>query len=298
MKTNVSFRQLELFIAVAEELNFGRAASRLNISQPPLTRQIQSLEAELGVLLFKRTKRTVEMTEAGTVLLRDAREIFRQLEAAAGNVKSAASGEEGHLSVAFEGAAMYDLIPRSVKMYQEKYPKVIVTMHDMTSSEQTSALVQNRIAVGFVSGRIKDRKFVVETVLKEPVTLALPAHHRLAEQKIVPLKSIAAENLLLCPRAHNPAMYDQIIGMCRRAGFAPNIVHQPAEMQLVLGFIASGLGIAVVPAAVRNVRRAGVVYRQMRPAGPQTELSLVWLKTNESVLAARFVEIVKTAADD
>ena len=191
---------------------------------------------------------------------------------------------------------MYDLIPQSVKAYQEKYPNVTVTLHDITSGEQVNALAENRIQIGFVMGKIKDRRINAETVLKEPVALALPGSHPFAEQKTVPLKSLATERLLMCPRAHNPAMYDQILGMCRRAGFEPNVIHQPAEMQLVLGFIASGLGVAIVPAAVRKINRPDVVFRRMKPAGPETELSLISSKTKESVLVCRFRETVRLTA--
>ncbi len=296
MIVSVSLRQLASFVAVAEDLNFGRAARRLNISQPPLTRQIQALESQLGLLLFRRTKRHVELTDAGNIFLRDVRALLLQLEETVGNVQMAARGEIGQLSVGFEGVAMYDVIPRSVKAFQDRYPGVNLTLHDMNSAEQVIALHHNRIAVGFVAGKVKDGKIANEVVLSEPVTLALPAKHALAKHKIVPLRALAKEQILMCPRHHNPAMYDQLLGMCHRAGFAPRIVYQPAEMQLVLGFIASGLGVAVVPAALQKLHRPDVVYRPMRPAGPKTELSLIRLKANDSLLVSRFRETVKAVA--
>jgi DNA-binding transcriptional LysR family regulator len=288
--------QLENFIVLAEELNFGRAARRLNISQPPLTRQIKALEGELGALLFHRNKRKVELTEAGAFLLRDARALLDQLRMMQENVRLAARGEGGHLSVAFEGVAVYDLIPRSIKAFQDKYPAVSVTLHDINSGDQVKALHQGRIAAGFVSGRVRDRQVMNETVLSEPVTLALPASHPLSKEKVVRLKSLSGDPILMCPRHHNPAMYDQLVALCRRAGFSPRIVHQPAEMQLVLGFIASGLGVAIVPAALQKFRRPDVVYRPMSPAGPPTELSLIYLKASESLLVSRFRDVVKATA--
>ena len=294
MIARLSLRQLESFVAVAEDLNFGRAARRLNISQPPLTRQIQALESELGVMLFRRTKRLVELTDAGIILLGDARALLRQLEETIGSVRIAARGEGGYLSVGFEGVAMYDVIPRSVKAFQDRYPAVNVTLHDMSSAEQTAALHNHRIAIGFVAGKVKDRKIANEVVLREPVILALPANHALARHRVVPFKALAGQQILMCPRHHNPAMYDQLLAMCHRAGFTPKIVYQPPEMQLVLGFIASGLGVAVVPAALQKLHRSDVVYRPMRPAGPETELSFIRLKANDSLLVSRFRDTVRT----
>ena len=285
---------MESFVAVAEDLNFGRAARRLHISQPPLTRQIQSLESALGIVLFRRNRRHVELTDAGQVFLRDARAVLQLIASSIENVQQAARGEGGHLSIGFEGVALYDVIPRSVKAFQDKYPAVNVTLHDMSSAEQTAALHQSRIAIGFVAGKVKDSKIANEIVLSEPVTLALPATHLLSRHKVVPLRALAGEPILMCPRHHNPAMYDHLVSMCHRAGFNPKIVHQPAEMQLVLGFIASGLGVAIVPAALQKLRRSDVVYRPMRPAGPATELSLIRLKSNDSLLVSRFRQTVKT----
>ncbi len=293
---NVALRQLESFLAVAEELNFSRAARRLNMTQPPLTRQIQLLESELGVVLLKRTQRLVELTDAGTVFLRDVRALIQQLEAAIASAQIAGRGEGGHLSVGFEGVAVYDLIPRSVKAFQNRFPAVTLTLHDMTSAEQSLALHAHRISVGFVSGTTSDRKLACAVLLSESVVLALPAYHPLSSQKLVRLKDLANEQILMCPRHHNPAMYDQLLAMCHRAGFAPKITHQPAEMQLVLSFIASGLGIAIVPAAVQKLNRSGVVYRPLRPAGPQTALSLITMKNNNSLLVSGFRDLVTQMA--
>ncbi len=142
MPSSVSLRQMESFIAVAEDLNFGRAARRLHIAQPPLSRQIQSLESALGIVLFRRNRRHVELTDAGQVFLRDTRAVLQLVASALENVQQAAHGEGGHLSIGFEGVALYDVIPRSVKAFQDKYPGINVTLHDMSSAEQTAALHQ------------------------------------------------------------------------------------------------------------------------------------------------------------
>ncbi len=160
---------------------------------------------------------------------------------------------------------MFDVIPRSVKAYQDKYPGVAVALQDMSSSEQVTALHQGRIAAGFAAGRVKDRKLSIETIVSEPVTLALPANHELTSYPVVPLKALAFEQVLMCPRHHNPSMYDQLLGMFHRAGIAPQIIHQPAEMQLVLGFVASGLGVAIVPATLQKWRRGDFVFGRFVP---------------------------------
>ena len=186
----MEFRQLQYFLAVAEELNFSRAAKRLNMAQPPLTRQIHQLEQELGVELFYRTKRRVELTDAGRLFLEESLRILEQVEQGVRVAQRASRGEIGRLVVAFEGSSAYDIVPTSLKTYRERFPGVELIVLGMTTGEQVQALHAGHIGAGFLVPplRVKDKELVIEAVLQEPLVLALPETHPLASQPRVRVK--------------------------------------------------------------------------------------------------------------
>ncbi len=291
----MELRQLHYFLAVAEELNFGRAAQRLNIAQPPLSRQIRQLEQELGVQLFHRTSRRVELTEVGNVFLEEARRILKQVEQSIQVTQRASQGEIGRLSVAFEGSSAYDIIPTALKTYRERFPDVELVVLSMTTEKQVEALHEDRIQVGFVvpplQGQVQD--LFVEAVLQEPLVLALPEDHPLAAQSKVKVRSLANEAFIMGQRNSGCGLYDQVIAACRRAGFSPNVTQEVNEMQVLLGLVAADLGVAILSGSAKQFQRSGVVYRELQPASSEVALASAWRKDSQSSVLQAFLEVIR-----
>lgn len=291
----MELRQLQYFRAVAEELNFGRAAKKLNLTQPPLTRQIRSLEQELGVELFYRTKRRVELTNAGKVFLAEVQRILEQVERSARVARRASQGEIGQLVVAFEGSSAYDIVPTSLKTYRERFPDVELMVLGMTTGEQVQALHKGKISAGFVVPPLRgeEKELVVEAVLQEPLVLAISETHPFATQKRVKVRSLANESFVMAQRDSGCGLYDQVIAVCQRAGFVPKVVQEVNEMQVMLGFVAAELGIALLSASVKQFQRPGVVYRELQPSSPEVSLAVVWRRDERSPVLHAFLEVVR-----
>jgi len=245
----MELRQLQYFLAVAEELNFIRAAERLQMAQPPLSRQIRALEQELGVELFRRTKRRVELTEAGEAFLAEARQILAQVELGVRVAQRAGRGEIGRLVVGFEGSSTYDVIPISLKSYRERFPEVDLVVYAMTTEEQIQALLEGRINIGFVVSPLSDRRLTVEIILRESLVLAIPENHPLATLSSVRVRDLEGEPFIMFQRHRGCGLYDQVIAVCQRAGFSPRVIQEADEMQVILGFVAAGLGITLLSAS-------------------------------------------------
>lgn len=288
----MELRQLQYFLAVAEELNFGRAAERLLISQPPLSRQIRKLEQGLGVELFSRTQRRVELTEAGTAFLPEARQVLAQAELAAQVAQRASRGEIGRLVVGFEASSTYDVIPTSLKLYREQFPDVDLVVYGMTTHEQFEALLKRKIDIGFMVSPMKDEGLTIETVLQEPMVLALPENHRLARKKQIRIQDLESEPLVTFQRDRGCGLYDRIIAVCQQANFTPIIAQEADEMQVILGFVAAGMGVSLLSASVMHFQRPHVVYRELR-ASPPVQLSLASHKQNSSAVLQAFIDVVK-----
>lgn len=289
----MELRQLQYFLAVAEELNFGRAAARLGIAQPPLSRQIRQLEQELGVELFRRTKRRVELTEVGRVFLEEARQILSQVEQGVRVAQRASRGEIGRLVVGFEGSSTYDVIPVSLKVYRERFPEVELVVYAMTTEEQIQALLENRIGIGFVVSPLNDKRLAIEIILREALVLAIPESHPLVARNEVRVRELEGESFIMFQRNRGCGLYDQAIAVCQRAGFSPRVIQEADEMQVMLGFVAAGLGITLLSASVQQFQRPGVVYRTLQPSTPKVTLALAWRRDDPSAVLQAFIEVVR-----
>lgn len=254
----MELRHLRYFIAVAEELHFGRAAERLCISQPPLSQQIQQLERELGFALFHRTQRRVELTEAGRLFLEEARETLAHLEKAAIAGRRVARGEAGWLGIGFVGTATYEFLPRALSRFRERCPDVELALRELVSAKQAQALRDRRIHVGLARPAIQEEGIVSEVVCREPLMVALPEAHPHAASDHVPIEALAEEPFILFPRHPQPSYADSVLAVCARAGFRPNVVQETAEIHTAIGLVAAGLGVTIVPASVQSAHRQGV----------------------------------------
>jgi DNA-binding transcriptional LysR family regulator len=288
----MELRHLRYFVAVAEELHFGRAAQRLHMAQPPLSQQIKRLEEELGVELLHRTKRRVALTEAGEAFLREASLALSKVEEAAEAARRAGRGETGTLSVGFVGSAAYEVLPGVLKAFRGRYPDVEVRLEELTTAQQVRALGEGRIEVGFVRPPVGEEGLAARTVLREPLVAVLPGDHPLSEQGAVPLGALAEEPFVMSPRRLGPSFYDRIVDACREAGFSPRVVQEAVQMQTIIGIVAAGIGVALVPASERNLARKGVVYKSIRGKRPEVEMAVVWRPEEPSAVLRAFLDAV------
>lgn len=289
----MELRHLHYFIAVAEELHFSRAAQRLCISQPPLSQQIRDLENELGVKLFERTKRQVHLTEAGKVFLERSYLVLAQLEQAIEVTQRIGRGEVGQLAIGFVDSAMYTLLPEILKSFREQFPAVELRLQELTTQEQIQALYDKQMDVGIVRSAISEPGLSVECLLPESLVLALPETHPLSAQTQVSLSTLADESFILPPVKLGPVFHEQIIHLCQQGGFRPKVAQEAVQMQTIVGLVAAGLGIAIVPASMQNFHRSGVIYRPLQEQIPETGLYLAWRQHDSSPVLSAFLSLTR-----
>jgi len=275
-------RLLRYFLAVAEESHLTKAAARLGIRQPPLSQQIRVLEQELGVTLFHRLPRGMELTESGRALLDDARNIVALVDQAVEGVRRVSQGEAGRLTVGFTGsAAFHPFVPSVIRRFRETAPNVRLVLEESSTGELMEAVGAGRVDVAFIRGPYGlGPGVVVETVLEEPMLAAFPADHPTVKgrpRKRIALSELADESLILYRRHSGPGLYDAIIAACGAAGFSPRVAQEAPRMLSTLSLVAAGLGVSLVPASLRRVNIEGVVYVNLaQPAELRAPLNLIW----------------------
>jgi DNA-binding transcriptional LysR family regulator len=292
----MELRYFEYFVAVAEELSFSRAAERLSISQPPLSQQIQRLEKELGVQLFARTKRNVELTEAGKIFLEQARQTLTQADVAVKTAKRAGRGEIGRLVVGFVGSSAYGFLPTAIRTFRERFPDVELILKELTTMEQVEALSAGQIDLGFLRPPIFEDELEQESVQEEPFFIALSEKHHLSNRAVIPPKALAHEPFILVPRSLAPGFYDQMIAICAEAGFRPRMVQEAIQFHVIISLVAAGLGIAFVPASIQSFQRTDVVYLPLEQVTTQAEIVAVWRKSSTSLVLRSFLQVVREYA--
>jgi len=288
----MELRHLRYFVAVAEELNFGRAARRLHIAQPPLSRQIRDLEREVGTPLFERGSRGVELTHAGRAFLPEVRLTLAQAERAQRTAQRAARGETGRLRVGFVEAATHSgILPDVLSFFRMHLPSIGLSLLEMDSAQQAEALREGRIDLGVAAGAPidGDRFLHAEPVYSEPLVLAVPAGHALDGRKRFALADLADESFVLIPRYSGQALHDDIIARCRDAGFSPHVAQEAAGWYTMVSLVSAGVGVAFVPASLARVQRDGVAYRPLRELGVSLELVAVWRRGEKSPVRERFL---------
>jgi DNA-binding transcriptional LysR family regulator len=289
----MELRHLRYFVVVAEELNITRAAKRLQMAQPPLSQQIHQLEAELGVTLFHRSKRRIELTDAGQVFLEEARRTLVQAEHARRMAQRAQRSEIGRLVMGFVSEATYDLLPAMLQAYRARFPQVEIVLREMTTMQQVQALQKGSIHLGVLHPPIPEAGLSLQIVREEPFVMVLPPTTRFAPDEQLPLSALSEEPFVLFPRVISPGVHDQVISLCNQAGFSPIIVQEATELHTILGLVAVGIGVSLLPASVRLLRSQGVVYRALPQAGTQTSTALAWRQDAQSSVLFTFLDIAK-----
>ena len=293
----MELRQLRYFIAVAEESSFSRAARRLHVSQPPLSIQVKSLEEELGARLLERGNRGVSLTVAGRVFLEEARTVLSGLEHARSETLRAHRGETGKLSVGFVSIADYGILPPALKSFRASRPGVEVQLHELTTDAQIPQLRAGRLDLGIALAPVDEPDLEFERLLREELVLAAPSGHPAAQGTgAIDLRALSRESFIVPPRDIAPGLYDLTINLCRSFGFAHRITQQARQMQTVIGLVSSGMGFALVPSSVRNLRRPGVRYRRLSRRAASIELGILRARSAESPPREQFIEALRSAA--
>jgi DNA-binding transcriptional LysR family regulator len=283
---NLELRQLRYFVAVAEEMHFGRAAQRLHMTQPPLSQSIQALEVLLGTPLFARTSRSVTLTPAGAALLPHARQLLHDAQALPDLARRAAAGESGRLALAFVSTADYSVLPPFLHQFRAAYPQVQIELREATTDLQLEALEQDEIDVGLLIPPLPDRMkdlLAYRRVLTEPLRVDGP----------LSLQAVADLPLIIFPRRIAPAFHDAILGCYRDAGLMPRIGQEAIQMQTIVGLVSAGMGIALVPQSVSNLKRPGVAYRALAGTTALIETGLAWRRDNPSPVLHAFLELLE-----
>lgn len=292
----MELRHLRYVVALAKELNFGRAAERLNISQPPLSQQIRQLEDELGVKLFHRTKRTVELTEAGRVFVAGAREILAQMERTAVAAVAASRGEIGELTVGTVTTTdngFYRILIAILRAFSTQYPGVRLRLRTLNVQQQIENLHDGRIDVGFMTMPILDARLITERVRSEPLAIALPEGHALTKMKAIPPSALAAEHLIVMSRHLNPGFYDLVVSFFRAAGFSMLISDEADGIYTSLALVAAGRGVAVLPVSLLEIDRPGITMRPFEPPSPVIEMGAVHVSDHDSAVLRMFMGVVR-----
>ena len=290
----MELRQLRYFIAVAEEKNFSRAARRLHISQPPLSTQIMTLEKELGIRLFDRSNRGVSLTAAGSIFYEEVRAVLVRFEHGKTRARQAGLGSVGTLSVGFVSIVDYGILPPALKEFRARFPAVEVQLHELTTDFQIREMRAGRLDLGIALGPLEEADLVFEAIMHEELVLAAPTGHRLTKSKgALDLRAFSKENFIMPPRDAAPGLYDLIISRCYSNGFVPRITQHARQMQTVISLVAAGMGVALVPSSVQNLKRVGVHYERLRGAGASIEIGILRSLDINSALRDNFTATLK-----
>lgn len=284
------------FVAVAEELHFGRAAERTRVAQPALSRRVRRLEDELGVTLFVRDRRKVSLTAAGSAYLEEARAILERLDGAREVARQAGRGEVGHLCFGYELDEIYGDFPEIVRLYRQRFPGVTLELREMRTSEQAEALFSGEIDVGLLHSPPGVVGLETEVLSEDPLVIALPNYHPLAATRKVRLGDLAGEPFIFFPRPNSPGVHDQWTGMCRDAGFSPRIVQEAESKQSMMGLVAAGIGVAFLPTCVRILSRAGLVFKDINHPHARLATALAWSGKRETPVVQCFLEVAREAS--
>ena len=289
----MEFRHLRYFVAVAEELHFGRAAARLHLSQPPLSQQIRTLEEELGLKLFSRDRRRVELTHAGGVFLTDAKQILSQMEHAAQAARRADRGQIGPLVVACAPLAVQTVLPMILKTFRKEHPEVDLNVKESTASDIIDALQEKEADVGLLLPHFTSERLQRQSCLTLPLVAVVPKSHPLAKRRRIRMKQLAGESFVLFSRQGASGFYEHIVGMCERGGFTPKIVREASEHLTLLALVAAGYGVTLIPALAKSQPPDDVVFVQVIESWATMQLWIAWRTNHSSPVLTAFLEVVR-----
>lgn len=294
---NIELRHLRYFVAVAETLHFGRAAERLRISQPPLSQQIQILEAQVGARLLARTNRSVALTPAGQQFLLDARQILSHVDDAALRAARLHQGRTGELKIGFTSSAPFiKSVSESLSTFRQRYPDVHIQMREMNTREQIAPLHEGGLELGLMRNTKLPETLAWRQILGEPLCALVHRLHPLAGESSVSLAQLAAEPFVFFDSQVGTGLYEDILGLLQRHGITPYITQEVGEAMTIISLVSAGLGVSILPASFQRVRLSDVVWLAIDEADARSELWLVWSKQRELSQAAQQIISLLTAS--
>ncbi|WP_267379521.1 LysR substrate-binding domain-containing protein [Bacillus sp. GM_Baccil_2] len=282
----MELRHIRYFLALAEELNFSRAAEKLHIAQPPLSKQIRELEEEIGAKLFNRTKRHVELTSAGKVFLNKAYQILDQVEQACISTRLTSTGFEGELVMGFSGSVQ-DLI-HTIQEFREQYPAIGIVLQQLSTPLQVKALHEKRIDIGIVAAPVNSNKIHVKPIQKASLKAIIPEKHPLVSKQAIFISDLVNEPFIITTKSTAPFYYDTFMNLFKNVGFSPKIIMQANDLQTVSSLVANGMGIALLPSTIHPL--SGIVQREVEDIDITIEASFAWRKDNQSEILHKFLK--------
>ncbi|ALM84908.1 LysR family transcriptional regulator [Bordetella sp. N] len=295
----MDMRQLRYFVMVAEELSFSRAAERLHMSQPPLSQHIKLLEEDLGVQLFQRTRREVKLTDAGAVFLRESRLLLGQMKAAVSATVRAAHSDAGVLRLGVATSALFHVLPTFVEMVRERYPRVEISVSDMQSQDQITAVSHGQLDIGLVHIRPDRSKLMRLPIYREHYMAVLPQGHALAAKADFQLADLADEPMIALAREHGPTVFDAIVASCYEAGFSPSFKHTARSPLTIFQMVRLGFGVALVPRSYASSEYPGVLFRALPATAGQVRMEAIWSEKHASALTLKIAgELLPLLAPD
>jgi DNA-binding transcriptional LysR family regulator len=292
----MDFKQLRYFLAVAEELNFTRAAHQVGIAQPPLSAQIRALEDELGATLFTRDKRRVALTPAGEAMARHARQILQQAARAAEEVRAIRDGRQGVITVGAVYATIYGLTPRALRRLARTHPGVTVRVEELTVTQQVQALKAEGIDLGVLRGSVTDPELEMQVIQEEPFLVAIPADDPLAGESTIGPEALLAQPFIVVTQHLGSGYASRIADVFLRTGRTPQIAQEVKDMHTLIGLVAAGIGTAIVPASVAALQPPHVTFRPLRGVAARMITSLAWRRGNASPLLPVLVAALREEA--
>ena len=295
MNPNIDLRHLRYFLAVAEELHFGRAAARLHMAQPPLSQQIRRLEQEIGYPLFLRSSRSVKLTPAGKALVDRARRTLHKVDEDLEAVRSIARGEVGVLKVGFVGSAMLTRLPRILDRYRRLYSRVQLHLNEFHTSQLIEALREGSADVALARDAGTAEDLHVEPAFVEPFVAVLPRRHPLAARRSIPIARLRDQPFVFFPRSAGSYAWENAIRICEQHGFRPNVVQEAPQWLTVVRLVGAGLGVTIAPASVEQLMSPDVVCRKLSPSGGSTSIDLVYRVNETNPLVNAFCQVFRSS---
>ncbi|WP_204079607.1 LysR family transcriptional regulator [Mycobacterium riyadhense] len=294
--TDPELRLLRYFVTVAEEQHFGRAAKRLHIAQPPLSQQIQKLERQLGAELIDRTRRPIELTDAGNALFEEARLALTHAERAFAAARKAATGHLGHLHIGALQAAVDGVLPYVMRAHHRKYPDVKLELTELGTAEQVGQLVEHRLDVGFLRGPVDEASLSIQTLIDDPLVAVVCEDHEFATHQRIHPARLKDQPIILWTRAAAATTYADVVELFRLHDIEPPIVDEVPRVQTILALVAAGAGIALLPTSFINLNRKGVRFVPLHGPLPYRPLALVWRTANQSPSVRCFLDVATQAS--
>ena len=290
----ITFKEIKYFIAVSEELNFRRAAKKLNITQPPLSQQIKLLEEKIGFKLLKRDKSHVSLTLAGNKFLKDSYDITSKIKRSILTGKKISRGEIGTLRIGFSTLASFYILPEVISKFYKSYKGVELQLKEMRTENIIKEILDKKIDLGFAGKKIINKDINSISLYKEKIILAINKNNPLSKKKNISISDIKNENFILFPKSKGAlGLYDKIIEFCKKGNFEPNVIQEAYEIEVILGLVSGGMGIALIPENSGNLYLNNIIFKKFKENSPSSEIYLLIRKNEEDSIVKNFFNLNK-----